>query len=114
LNSTKAVEMSILVVRAFVRFRRLLATHSQLAAKIDELERDRFSRQGRGGLRFLSDRFYFFSREEPRAHVHVQHATGGAKVWLEPVVELAQNHGLGHRQVSTAFQLPPSRRPGRG
>lgn len=39
LRSTKAVEMSILVVRAFVRFRRLLATHSELAAKIDEMER---------------------------------------------------------------------------
>jgi hypothetical protein len=34
LSSTKAVAMSILVVRAFVRFRRLLATHSELAAKI--------------------------------------------------------------------------------
>jgi hypothetical protein len=39
LNSPKAVEMSIMVVRAFVRFRRFLATHSQLAAKIDEMER---------------------------------------------------------------------------
>ena len=39
LSSTQAVEMSILVVRAFVRFRRLLATHSELAAKIDEMER---------------------------------------------------------------------------
>jgi hypothetical protein len=40
LNSTKAVAMSILVVRTFVRFRRLLATHSELAAKIDEMERE--------------------------------------------------------------------------
>ena len=39
LNSPKAVEMSILVVRAFVRFRRILATTPQLAAKVDELER---------------------------------------------------------------------------
>jgi len=39
LNSPKAVEMSILVVRAFVRFRRILATNRQLAAKVDELER---------------------------------------------------------------------------
>jgi hypothetical protein len=39
LNSPKAVEMSILVVRAFVRFRRILATNPQLAAKVDELER---------------------------------------------------------------------------
>ncbi len=40
LSSARAVEMSILVVRAFVRFRRLLATHGELAAKIDELERE--------------------------------------------------------------------------
>ncbi len=39
LNSPRAVEMSILVVRAFVRFRRILSTNRQLAAKVDELER---------------------------------------------------------------------------
>lgn len=38
LNSPRAVEMSIFVVRAFVRLRDLLATHHQLAAKLDELE----------------------------------------------------------------------------
>ena len=39
LNSPRAVEMGILVVRAFVRFRRILATNRPLAAKVDELER---------------------------------------------------------------------------
>ncbi len=39
LNSPKAVEMSIFVVRAFVRLRNLLATHRDLAARLDELER---------------------------------------------------------------------------
>jgi len=39
LNSPRAVEMSILVVQAFVRFRRLLAANRQLAVKVDELER---------------------------------------------------------------------------
>jgi hypothetical protein len=39
LNSPKAVEMSILVLRAFVRLRQFLATHRQVAAKLDELER---------------------------------------------------------------------------
>jgi hypothetical protein len=37
--------------------------------------------------------------------VHVQHATGQAKFWLEPVVSLAQNYGLGHSLVATAFRL---------
>jgi len=39
LSSPKAVEMSILVVRAFVRLRQILATNRQLAAKLNELER---------------------------------------------------------------------------
>jgi hypothetical protein len=29
-------------------------------------------------------RFYFFSREEPRMHVHVHCADGEAKFWIEP------------------------------
>lgn len=45
-------------------------------------------------LRVGGFRFYFFSREEPRAHVHVQHADGEAKFWIEPTVELAGNYGL--------------------
>jgi hypothetical protein len=44
-------------------------------------------------------RFYFFSREEPRMHVHVQHADGEAKFWLEPAIELAQNDRLTGRQL---------------
>lgn len=39
-------------------------------------------------------RFYFFSREESRLHVHVQADEGEAKFWLQPRIELAQNHGL--------------------
>jgi len=39
LNSQQAVDMSIFVVRAFVRLRDLLATHHQLAAKLEEFER---------------------------------------------------------------------------
>lgn len=44
-------------------------------------------------------RFFFFSREESRLHVHVIHANGEAKFWLEPKIELAQNHGLNDRQI---------------
>ena len=39
LNSPKAVEMSVEVVRAFVRLRQILASNRQLAAKVEELER---------------------------------------------------------------------------
>jgi len=38
LNSEQAVEMSVFVVRAFVRLREMLASNEKLAAKIDELE----------------------------------------------------------------------------
>lgn len=38
LNSERAVEMSVFVVRAFVRLREMLATNRKLAGKIDELE----------------------------------------------------------------------------
>ena len=39
LNSFRAVEMSVHVVRAFVRLRELLASNTALARKLDELER---------------------------------------------------------------------------
>jgi hypothetical protein len=39
LNSERAVEMSVFVVRAFVRLREMLASNHELAAKIEELER---------------------------------------------------------------------------
>jgi hypothetical protein len=56
-------------------------------------------------LRVRGFRFYFFSREEPRAHVHVQHAEGEAKFWLDPAVEVAVNHGLSARRLATAERL---------
>lgn len=53
-----------------------------------------------GGLRF-----YFFSREEPRLHVHVQGQAGEAKFWLEPSIELAGNWGLNDSKVKSALRL---------
>jgi|GEM_PF-465822 len=50
-------------------------------------------------------RFYFFSREERRLHVHVQCTSGEAKSWLEPVVHLAQNQGLSARQVRATRRM---------
>ena len=39
LNSDRAVEMSLFVVRAFVRLREMLSSHQELAIKFSELER---------------------------------------------------------------------------
>jgi phage regulator Rha-like protein len=38
LNSARAIEVSVYVVRAFVKLRELLATHKELAKRLDELE----------------------------------------------------------------------------
>jgi hypothetical protein len=45
-------------------------------------------------LRYKAYRFFFFSREEDRMHVHVQGPDGEAKFWLEPKVALAKAEGL--------------------
>lgn len=50
-------------------------------------------------------RFFFFSREEPRMHIHVSHTGGEAKFWLEPQIELAMNQGLSKKQVGEALSL---------
>ena len=50
-------------------------------------------------------RFFFFSREESRLHVHVHCADGEAKFWLEPRIELAQNYGLNDRQLRSVEAL---------
>lgn len=44
-------------------------------------------------------RFFFFSREESRVHVHVISGDGEAKFWLEPEIQLAKNHRYSRRQL---------------
>src|SRR5258706_9944600 len=39
LNSPRAIEVSIYVIRAFLRMREMAANHKELGAKLDELER---------------------------------------------------------------------------
>lgn len=62
----------------------LVATHSAMSPTV---------------LRDGGYRFYFFSREEPRMHVHVQSPGGEAKFWLEPRIELAQHFSLSERKL---------------
>ena len=47
-------------------------------------------------------RFFFFSREETRMHVHVSHPDGEAKFWLEPQVQLANSVGFSSKQLKEA------------
>jgi hypothetical protein len=51
-------------------------------------------------FRYRQYRFYFFSREEPRVHVHVFSPDGEAKFWLQPSIELAVNKGLKQAELS--------------
>jgi hypothetical protein len=44
-------------------------------------------------------RFFFFSREETRMHVHVYCASGEAKYWMTPKIKLAVNHGIVARDL---------------
>jgi hypothetical protein len=47
-------------------------------------------------------RLFFFSREEPRIHVHVAHPDGEAKFWLMPQVTLDTHTGLSPKQLREA------------
>jgi hypothetical protein len=51
-------------------------------------------------LRHGGYRFFFFSREENRLHVHVSCANGEAKFWLTPNISVAGNSGLSSQQLN--------------
>lgn len=44
-------------------------------------------------------RFFFFSREESRKHVHIICADGEVKYWLEPEIKLAKNYRANSNQL---------------
>ena len=51
-------------------------------------------------FRYKNYRFFFFSREEKRIHIHVFCSEGEAKFWIDPDVEIAKNYGLSKQQLS--------------
>jgi hypothetical protein len=61
-------------------------------------------------FRWKGYRFFFFSREEKRPHVHVYCAEGEAKLWIEPEVSVAMNYGLSEPQLSKVKQIVEERR----
>ncbi len=50
-------------------------------------------------LRVKGFRFFFFSREETRKHIHVSSEKGEAKFWIEPEIELAKNCGYSRQEL---------------
>jgi hypothetical protein len=61
-------------------------------------------------LRVDGFRFFFYSREEERPHVHVERGDGEAKIWLEPTVALARSQGLSPRETDLAVRLAKEHR----
>ncbi len=57
-----------------------------------------------------SYRFFFFSREERRMHVHVKSPEGEAKFWLEPTVALADSVGLNEPELNRLRKIVEERR----
>jgi hypothetical protein len=54
-------------------------------------------------------RFFFFSREEKRMHVHVTSPEGEAKFWLEPIIALADHYNLNNRQLKEIEKIVEER-----
>lgn len=55
-------------------------------------------------------RFFFFSLEEARMHVHVRSPDGEAKFWLEPEVRLAKNYRYSQVQLRQIKGIVEARR----
>jgi len=51
-------------------------------------------------LKIKGYRFFFFSREELRKHIHVYSQSGEAKYWLKPELKLANNYNLSQKQLN--------------
>ncbi len=78
LNSPRAVEMSVRVVRAFVRLREILASNRELAQRLDELER-KFEGHDAGIRNLFEAIRQLLSSPEPKRRkigFHVKETTG--------------------------------------
>ncbi|MGB3811832.1 MAG: DUF4160 domain-containing protein [Shinella sp.] len=57
--------------------------------------------------------FFFYSNEgDPREPVHIHVRGGGAiaKVWLEPLIGIAESRGFNSRELSAILRLVAERR----
>ena len=48
---------------------------------------------------------FFFSREEPREHIHVYSTNGEAKYSLKPEILLAKNYKLSDKELNEIKQI---------
>lgn len=61
-------------------------------------------------FRYRNYRFFFFSREEIRMHVHVSNPDGEAKFRLEPTVAYCESHGLSPRALLETQRIVEKRK----
>ena len=50
-------------------------------------------------------RFFIWSNEERRIHVHVSNEKSTAKIWLEPIVEIAENKGFSEKELNKIIDI---------
>ncbi|MBQ0167303.1 MAG: DUF4160 domain-containing protein [Treponema sp.] len=55
-------------------------------------------------------RYYFFSREETRKHIHVSSADGEAKVWLEPEIIIAKSVNIPAGELNKILKVVKERK----
>jgi hypothetical protein len=81
LNSSRAVEMSLYVVRAFVRLRQIMAQHADLARRLDSLQKkyDGQFQEVFDAIHELMERV-----ETPRRQIGFQAKEGGARYRVRP------------------------------
>ena len=75
-----------------------------------ERKRTRLSKFQLIRCRYKSFRFFFFSLEEKRIHIHVSSSNGEAKFWLEPVIVLQENYGLSRKELGEIQKIIEERR----
>lgn len=49
-------------------------------------------------------RFYFFSQEEERMHIHISQSEKKAKFWVEPFIELESSYGFSLKDLKNIEQ----------
>jgi hypothetical protein len=56
-------------------------------------------------FRYKNYKFFFFSKEEQRMHVHIMSPDGEAKFWLTPMIALADYCGFSKKQLTEIEKL---------
>jgi len=56
-------------------------------------------------FKYKNYRFFFYSEEENRMHIHISSEDGEAKVWIEPVIALADYSGYSKNKLNEILKM---------